>query len=94
MVMLSKPPYPLFNQFVLSLQNHEQMLTEQHEEAKRIVDHAQAFFGHRGRGRNNKGGRFYSRGRGFVQVNRSNNQHSNPLQKNLEKQDNRKSNNS
>ena len=47
------------------------MLTEQHEEEKRIVDHAQAFFGQRGRGRNNKGGRFYSRERRFVQVNRS-----------------------
>ncbi|XP_059650359.1 uncharacterized protein LOC132296147 [Cornus florida] len=48
MVMLSKPPYPSFTQFVLSLQNHEQMITEQREEEKRIVDHAQAFFGQRG----------------------------------------------
>ncbi|GAU44375.1 hypothetical protein TSUD_243070 [Trifolium subterraneum] len=59
--VLSKPPYPSFNQFIMSLQNFEQVyLTEE----KSDVDHNQAFFGQRGRGRNTRGGRGNFRGRG------------------------------
>lgn len=32
------------------------MLVVQHEDQKRLIDHAQAFFGQRGRGQNNRGG--------------------------------------
>lgn len=63
--MLTKPPYPSFNQFVLALQGHEQSIIAQREEEKQYIDHAQVFYGQRGR--NDSGGRgFNSRGRGFT----------------------------
>ncbi|KAL5781775.1 hypothetical protein ACOSP7_006804 [Xanthoceras sorbifolium] len=52
--MLSKPSYPSLNQFVLSLQSHEDMLKSQREEEKQVTDHAQTFFGQRGRRRNGR----------------------------------------
>ncbi|XP_074575272.1 uncharacterized protein LOC141831767 [Curcuma longa] len=68
LAMVTKPPYPTFNQFVLALQGHEQILQIQRDEERVYVEHAQAFFGQRGRGRNNRGGRgsFNSKGRGFT----------------------------
>ncbi|KAL5786305.1 hypothetical protein ACOSQ2_008697 [Xanthoceras sorbifolium] len=55
--MLSKPPLPSFQQFLLALQGHEQTLLSNHEEEKRSIEHAQAFFSQRGgRGRARKGG--------------------------------------
>ncbi|KAH9747507.1 hypothetical protein KPL70_004741 [Citrus sinensis] len=71
--MLAKPPYPTYNQFVLALQGHEQMLCNEQEDKKQFVNHEQAFFSQRGRGRN-QGGRFNSRGRGFTPAGRNGNQ--------------------
>lgn len=34
LAMLIEPPYPIFNQFVLTLQGHEQALSVQQEEEK------------------------------------------------------------
>ncbi|RVX04589.1 Retrovirus-related Pol polyprotein from transposon RE1 [Vitis vinifera] len=70
--MLSKPPYPSYNQFVLALQGHEQMIMTENEENKESINHEQAYFTQRGRGRN-RGGRFLSRGRGFTPAGRFNN---------------------
>ena len=50
--MLSKPPYPSYNQFVLALQGHEQMVMTENEEHKDLMNHEQAYFTHQGRGRN------------------------------------------
>lgn len=36
--MLTKPPYPSFNQFVISLQNNEQICMTTKEEEKKLVD--------------------------------------------------------
>jgi hypothetical protein len=58
--VLSKPPYPSFNQFIMSLQNFEQVYLE---EEKPSLDHNHAFFTFRGRGRNMRGGRGNYRGR-------------------------------
>lgn len=65
--VLSKPPYPSFNQFIMSLQNFDQVYLA---EEKSSIDHNQAFFGQRGRGRNMRGGRGNFKGRGshsFIQ---------------------------
>ncbi|RVW93768.1 Retrovirus-related Pol polyprotein from transposon RE1 [Vitis vinifera] len=70
--MLSKPPYPSYNQFVLALQGHEQMIMIENEENKESINHEQAYFTQRGRGRN-RGGRFLSKGRGFTPAGRFNN---------------------
>ena len=70
--MLSKPPYPSYNQFVLALQGHEQMIMTENEENKESINHEQSYFTQRGRGRN-RGGRFLSRGRGFTPAGRFNN---------------------
>ena len=43
--MLTKPPYPSLSQFVLSLQNHEQILNAQQDKEKQIDDHSQVFYG-------------------------------------------------
>ena len=59
--VLSKPPYPSFNQFIMSLQNFEHVYLS---EEKSPIDHNQAFLGQRGRGRNMHGGRGNFRGRG------------------------------
>ena len=59
--VLSKPPYPSFNQFVMSLQNFEQVYLVEETSS---IDHNQAFFGQRGRGRTMRGGRGKGRGRG------------------------------
>ncbi|RVX14187.1 Retrovirus-related Pol polyprotein from transposon RE1 [Vitis vinifera] len=70
--MLSKPQYPSYNQFVLALQGHEQMIMTENEENKESINHEQAYFTQRGRGRN-RGGRFLFRGRGFTPTGRFNN---------------------
>ncbi|XP_075474740.1 uncharacterized protein LOC142505585 isoform X1 [Primulina tabacum] len=70
---LTKPPYPSFNQFVLALQGHEQTLSSQQEEEKTYIQHAQAFFSQRGRGKNGRRGRFNSRGIGFTPAGRYSN---------------------
>ncbi|TXG48399.1 hypothetical protein EZV62_027693 [Acer yangbiense] len=72
--MLTKPPYPSFSQFVLALQGHEQAVLAHKEEEKTYLEHAQAYFGQRGCGRNGRGGRgnFNSRGRGFTSAGRHN----------------------
>ena len=63
--MLSNPSYPSYDQFVLDLQGHEQMIMTENEENKESINHEQAYFTQRGR-RRNRGGRFLSRGRGFT----------------------------
>ena len=65
--MLTKPPYPTLKHFILALQNHEQTIMVQKQEDVTLVNQNQAFFGARGRGRNQRGGRNGGRGRGFVQ---------------------------
>ncbi|KAL9463183.1 hypothetical protein AB3S75_001062 [Citrus x aurantiifolia] len=76
--MLAKPPYPSFNQFVLALQGHEQMLFNEKHYRKHQVNYdqtfliQQVFLSQRGRGRGNDG-RFNSRGRGFTPAGRSGN---------------------
>ena len=42
--MLSKPPYPSYNQFVLALQGHEQMIMVENKENKESINHEQAYF--------------------------------------------------
>ena len=82
--MLTKPPYPSFNQFVMALQGHEQTVLTQRNEEKHFLDQAQVFFTQRGRGRGRRGGgngrgNFNSRGRGFIPAGRfksSNNNYS------------------
>ena len=64
LVVLSKPPYRTFNQFILSLQNYEQFFLM---EEKQKLDHNQAFLSQRDTGRGQRGGgRFSGRG-GFTQ---------------------------
>ncbi|EOY19564.1 Uncharacterized protein TCM_044707 [Theobroma cacao] len=72
--MLTKPPYPSFTQFVQALQSFEQDQIAKKDEEKAFLEHAQAFFGQRGRGQNNRGGHenFNSRGKGFAPASRSN----------------------
>ena len=63
--MLTKPPYPSLKQFIIALQNHEHtVIVEKDEEARLGTNQNQAFFGQRGRGRNQRGGRPPYRGRG------------------------------
>ncbi|KAF7824604.1 Retrovirus-related Pol polyprotein from transposon RE1 [Senna tora] len=72
--MLTKPPYPSFSQFLLALQGHEQIQNSQKEEERNFIEHAQAFFGQRGRGRGRNGrnnrNHFNSQGRGFTPAGR------------------------
>lgn len=69
--MLAKPPYPSFNQFVLSLQTHEQTILLE-DASNDPPEQYQAFYTRRGRGRS-RGGRFSSNGRGFNPVANNNN---------------------
>ena len=69
------------------------MQTKQREEEEKIADHAQAFLRQKGHRRHNRGGQFNSKGRGFSQANRLNNQHFYSSQNNLAYQGNGKSNN-
>ncbi|KAH9793669.1 retrovirus-related pol polyprotein from transposon RE1 [Citrus sinensis] len=63
--MLTKPPYPSLKKFINALQNHEHtVIVEKDEEARLGTNQNQAFFGQRGRGRNQRGGRPPYRGRG------------------------------
>ena len=56
--MLTKPPYPSLKQFINALQNHEHaVIVEKDEEARLGINQNQAFFGRRGRGRNQRDGR-------------------------------------
>lgn len=65
--MLSKPPHPTYNQFVLALKSHEQqVILEAEEEKTPTMDHNHAFYTQRGRSRG-RGRSFSSRGRGFQQ---------------------------
>ncbi|EXC01671.1 hypothetical protein L484_002847 [Morus notabilis] len=74
--MVTKPPYPAFNQFVLALQGHEQTLAAQKEEERVCIEHAQAFFTQHGQGRGGRGN-FNSKGRGFTPAGRYNAQNNN-----------------
>ena len=65
MAMLTKPPYPSYNQFIMSLKAHEQMIQLESRYSEHSTNHEQAYYGGRGRGRQ-YGGRFNSRGRGFI----------------------------
>ena len=53
--MLSKLPYPTLNQFISSLQNHEQMIATAKEEEKIEPHRNQAFLSQRAHGRNERG---------------------------------------
>ena len=44
--MLSRLPYPSYNQFVLALQGHEQMVMIENEEHKDSMKHEQSNFTH------------------------------------------------
>ena len=55
--MLTKPPYPSYNQFVLALQGYEQTQAVKKEEEKILLQHAQAFLSQRRQGRGSHGGR-------------------------------------
>lgn len=76
-VMLTKPPYLSFSQFVLALQGHEQSLVTKKEEEKSILEHAQAFFSRRSRNGQGSRGQFNSRVRGFTLGGRYNVQYGN-----------------
>ena len=89
--MLSKPPYPSYNRYVLALQGHEQMVMTKNEEHKDSMNHEHAYFTHRGR-RRNRGGRFHSRGCGFTPVGRFLNTTGDPRQNVHTKTGNFKSN--
>ena len=65
--MLSKPPYLSYNQFVLDLQGHEQMIMTKNGENKESINHEQSYLTQRGRERNREG-RLLSRGRGFTPI--------------------------
>lgn len=65
--MLLKLPHPSFNQFVMSLEKHEQTLISQEEEHIINLDHAQAFLSLKGKnGGPGNGGYFKSQGRDFA----------------------------
>lgn len=50
--MLSKPPNPTYNQFILALENHAQQISLEVEEEKMpVINHNQAFYSQRGRNR-------------------------------------------
>ncbi|GKV49630.1 hypothetical protein SLEP1_g56371 [Rubroshorea leprosula] len=72
LAVLSKAPYPTFNQYIAGLQNYEQDLQVQKQENKNKAPvFSQVFVAQRGRGHHDRGygGRhFNSRGRGFVQA--------------------------
>lgn len=76
--ILAKPPYHSFNQFVLALQGHEQMLLNEKDDRKQEVSYdqdflvQQAFLSQRGRKRGN-GDSFNSRARVFAPAGRSGN---------------------
>lgn len=66
-VMLSKAPYHIFNQFVLALKAHDQMLSIENEDDKlSSINHNHAYYSQRGRSRG-RGRHFLSKGRGFPQ---------------------------
>ncbi|GKV27558.1 hypothetical protein SLEP1_g36720 [Rubroshorea leprosula] len=72
LAVLSKAPYPTFNQYIAGLQNNDRDLqvAEQESKDKTLAD-AQVFVAQRGRGQRGRGygGRnFNSQGRGFVQA--------------------------
>ncbi|GKV27238.1 hypothetical protein SLEP1_g36431 [Rubroshorea leprosula] len=72
LAVLSKPPYPTFNQYIAGLQNNERDLQVAEQERKdKVPNYVQAFVAQRGRGqrgRSNGSRYFNSRGRGFVQA--------------------------
>nr|GLL27111.1 hypothetical protein L195_g010371 [Ipomoea trifida] len=76
LAMVTKPPYPTFNQFLLALQGYEQTIASQKEEEKNYIEYNQALFSQRGRGRGRRGS-FNSKGRGFTPAGRYNNAGSN-----------------
>ena len=65
--MLSNPSYPSYDQFVLDLQGHEQMIMTKNGENKESINHEQSYLTQRGRERNREG-RLLSRGRGFTPI--------------------------
>uniref|UniRef100_A0A2N9I9N7 CCHC-type domain-containing protein n=1 Tax=Fagus sylvatica TaxID=28930 RepID=A0A2N9I9N7_FAGSY len=75
--MLSKPPFPTFNQFVTALQNYAMRFESTDADDKGGANHNFAFVTHRGGGRGRGRGRhsgpqFTSRGRGFGAANHHN----------------------
>uniref|UniRef100_A0A2N9FA52 Uncharacterized protein n=1 Tax=Fagus sylvatica TaxID=28930 RepID=A0A2N9FA52_FAGSY len=75
--MLSKPPFPTFNQFVTALQNYAMRFESTDADDKGGANHNFAFVTHRGGGRGRGRGRhsgpqFTSRGRGFGVANHHN----------------------
>ncbi|GKU95007.1 hypothetical protein SLEP1_g8425 [Rubroshorea leprosula] len=72
LAVLSKAPYPTFNQYTTGLQNNERDLQAAEQENKdKTPVYAQTFVAHRGRGNRGRsyGGRYFnSRGRGVVQA--------------------------
>lgn len=91
--MLSKPPFPTFNQFVTALQGYDIRTQGNQAEEKEEINQNMAFFAQRSRGRGrsysrgrNNGHFFSSQGRGFAPVNfsphssrRGNNSYSNHM---------------
>ena len=75
--MLSKPPFPTFNQFVTALQNYAMRFESTNADDKGGANHNFAFVTHRGGGQGRGRGRhsgpqFTSRGRGFGAANHHN----------------------
>ena len=65
MAMLTKPLYPSYNQFIISLKAHDQVLQLEAETNGHQTNHEQAYYGRCEKGQGH-GGRFNSRGRDFV----------------------------
>lgn len=68
LAMVTKPPYPTFNQFVLALLGYVQTLVSQKEEKKGYIEYNQVFFSQHGYGISNRGnqGGFKSKGKCFT----------------------------
>ena len=64
-VAISKPLYFSYNEFVLALQGHEQMIMIENEENKESTNHEQAYLTQWEREINLRG-RFPSKGHGFT----------------------------
>ena len=74
--MLSKPPFPTFNQFITALQGYDMWIQGNQIKEKEETNHNMAFIAQRNRGRGRAysrgrthGHSFSSRGRGFVPAN-------------------------
>ena len=43
--ILTKPPYPSYNQFIMSLKAHEHMMQLEGENSEHSTNHEQAYYG-------------------------------------------------